>query len=78
MRVSYTLETAKAAHISGLLTVVGAPNILLGGSHSGNMSATEAILQGCADIVCSDYYPRLSFTVFSSCTKIMAFLSVTW
>lgn len=52
-----TLETAKAAHDKGILTVVGAPNILLGGSHSGNMSAAEAILEGCADIICSDYYP---------------------
>ena len=41
----------------GLFTVVGAPNILLGGSHSGNMSAADAILDGCADILCSDYYP---------------------
>jgi alpha-D-ribose 1-methylphosphonate 5-triphosphate diphosphatase len=52
-----TLETAKAAHEKGILTVVGAPNILLGGSHSGNMSAAEAIMDGCADIICSDYYP---------------------
>ncbi|SHI20239.1 alpha-D-ribose 1-methylphosphonate 5-triphosphate diphosphatase [Sporobacter termitidis DSM 10068] len=52
-----TIETAKAAHEKGLFTVVGAPNILLGGSHSGNMSAAEAIQEGCADIICSDYYP---------------------
>lgn len=51
------METAKAARRMGLFTVVGAPNILLGGSHSGNMSAAEAILAGDADILCSDYYP---------------------
>jgi alpha-D-ribose 1-methylphosphonate 5-triphosphate diphosphatase len=51
------LETAWAAHNKGIQTVVGAPNILLGGSHSGNMSAAEAIRAGCADILCSDYYP---------------------
>lgn len=51
------IETAKAAQREGFYTVVGAPNILLGGSHSGNMSAADAICEGCADILCSDYYP---------------------
>lgn len=37
--------------------MVGAPNILLGGSHTGNLSAAEAVKEGCADILCSDYYP---------------------
>ena len=50
------LEAAKYARSLGFATV-GAPNILLGGSHSGNMSAAEAIQAGCADILCSDYYP---------------------
>lgn len=52
-----TLEVAVKAKELGLKTVVGAPNILLGGSHSGNLSAIEAIEHGCADILCSDYYP---------------------
>lgn len=51
------LETAQAARRRGFSTVIGAPNILLGGSHSGNMSAAEAICADCADILCSDYYP---------------------
>lgn len=51
------IETAKAAKKKGFYTVVGAPNILLGGSHSGNMSAAAAIKANCADILCSDYYP---------------------
>ena len=51
------LDTARAARAMGFHTVVGAPNILLGGSHSGNMSAAEAICDGSADILCSDYYP---------------------
>lgn len=52
-----TLEVAKEAKRRGMYTVVGAPNILLGGSHSGNMSARDAIEAGCVDILCSDYYP---------------------
>jgi alpha-D-ribose 1-methylphosphonate 5-triphosphate diphosphatase len=52
-----TLEVAKKAKEIGLQTIVGAPNVLLGGSHSGNLSAAEAIENNCADILCSDYYP---------------------
>ncbi|MDR1317290.1 MAG: alpha-D-ribose 1-methylphosphonate 5-triphosphate diphosphatase [Spirochaetales bacterium] len=51
------LEVAKKAHAGGLAVVVGAPNVMLGGSHSGNLCAREAIREGCADILCSDYYP---------------------
>ena len=52
-----TVEAAKHANELGFVTVVGAPNILRGGAHSGNMSAADAIQAGCADILCSDYYP---------------------
>ncbi|WP_156288937.1 phosphonate metabolism protein PhnM [Oceanobacillus salinisoli] len=52
-----TLEVAKKARELGLHTIVGAPNVLLGGSHSGNLSAAAAISCQCADILCSDYYP---------------------
>lgn len=52
-----TLEIAKKAKERGMYTMAGAPNVLLGGSHSGNLSAAEAIQCGCIDILCSDYYP---------------------
>ena len=52
-----TLDAAKAAKAYGFYTVVGAANILRNGSHSGNLSATAAVLEDCADIICSDYYP---------------------
>jgi alpha-D-ribose 1-methylphosphonate 5-triphosphate diphosphatase len=52
-----TMEVAKAAKQKNMHTVAGAPNVLLGGSHSGNLSAAEAISAGCIDILCSDYYP---------------------
>lgn len=52
-----TMEVAKAARSLGLLTVAGAPNILLGGSHAGNLSAAEAIAEDAIDVLCSDYYP---------------------
>lgn len=52
-----TLEVARAARAAGMMTVAGAPNILLGGSHTGNLSAADAILEGAVDVLCSDYYP---------------------
>ena len=52
-----TLEVAQAAKDMGMMTVGGAPNILLGGSHSGNMSVAEGINHDAIDILCSDYYP---------------------
>ncbi|WP_027416789.1 phosphonate metabolism protein PhnM [Aneurinibacillus terranovensis] len=52
-----TIEIAKKAKENGMVTIAGAPNVLLGGSHSGNLSAAEAIQQKCIDILCSDYYP---------------------
>ena len=52
-----SLETAKAAKAYGFYTVAGSANILSGCSHAGNMSAAEAVLEDCADILCSDYYP---------------------
>lgn len=52
-----TLNVAKEAKNLGLQTIVGAPNVLLGGSHSGNLSAIEAIHEDSADILCSDYFP---------------------
>ncbi|MGL4798247.1 MAG: phosphonate metabolism protein PhnM [Cellulosilyticaceae bacterium] len=52
-----TLETAQYAKEAGMYTVAGAPNILLGGSHSGNLSAAQAIQADAIDVLCSDYYP---------------------
>lgn len=52
-----TIEVARKAKEVGLWTIAGAPNVLLGGSHSGNLSAAEAIDQQTIDILCSDYYP---------------------
>jgi alpha-D-ribose 1-methylphosphonate 5-triphosphate diphosphatase len=52
-----TMEAARAARVSGLLVVMGAPNLIRGGSHSGNVSALEVAAAGCLDILSSDYVP---------------------
>ncbi|WP_228059847.1 phosphonate metabolism protein PhnM [Plectonema radiosum] len=53
-----TLEAAKASHDAGLQVLMGAPNLVLGGSHSGNISAMELILQDLVDVISSDYVPQ--------------------
>jgi alpha-D-ribose 1-methylphosphonate 5-triphosphate diphosphatase len=52
-----TREAAEAARAQGLPIVVGAPNVLRGGSHSGNVSATELVHAGLVDALASDYMP---------------------
>jgi alpha-D-ribose 1-methylphosphonate 5-triphosphate diphosphatase len=52
-----TREAAEAAHAYGLAVLVGAPNLVLGGSHSGNIAAGELAGQGLLDILSSDYIP---------------------
>ncbi|MEA5020733.1 MAG: alpha-D-ribose 1-methylphosphonate 5-triphosphate diphosphatase [Gordonibacter sp.] len=52
-----SLEVAREARARGMHTVVGAPNVMLGHSHSGNLSAREAVEAGAVDVLCSDYYP---------------------
>lgn len=52
-----TLEAARAARERGLRVVAGAPNVLRGGSHSGNVSAAELVSAGLVDGLSSDYLP---------------------
>ncbi|WP_408008182.1 alpha-D-ribose 1-methylphosphonate 5-triphosphate diphosphatase [Pseudalkalibacillus sp. A8] len=51
------LDVAKKANELGIYVVMGAPNLLLGKSHSNNLSAMEAIKHDVVDGLCSDYYP---------------------
>lgn len=52
-----SLGTAQYAYGKGMGVCLGAPNIVRGGSHDGNLKAVDAILEGVADILCSDYHP---------------------
>jgi alpha-D-ribose 1-methylphosphonate 5-triphosphate diphosphatase len=52
-----TIEAARAARDQQMPVVLGAPNVLLGGSHSGNASAEELIALGCCTGLASDYAP---------------------
>jgi len=52
-----TLEAAKASHEAGMAVLMGAPNVVRGGSHSGNVSAKELAEAGVLDVLSSDYVP---------------------
>ena len=52
-----TREAARAARAYGLAVVAGAPNLVLGGSHSGNIAAADLAGEGLLDILSSDYVP---------------------
>lgn len=52
-----TEEAARASHAEGLQVLMGAPNIVRGGSHSGNVAAKQLASLGLLDILSSDYYP---------------------
>jgi alpha-D-ribose 1-methylphosphonate 5-triphosphate diphosphatase len=52
-----TREAAQASRDAGLAVLVGAPNVVLGGSHSGNIAAIDLLRIGHAEILSSDYVP---------------------
>jgi len=52
-----TVEAAAASREAGMATVMGAPNVVRGGSHSGNVAASTLAEQGILDILSSDYVP---------------------
>jgi alpha-D-ribose 1-methylphosphonate 5-triphosphate diphosphatase len=52
-----TLEAAEGCRRLGMSVLMGAPNIVRGGSHSGNIAAASLAEAGLLDILSSDYYP---------------------
>lgn len=52
-----TREAAEASRAAGMATVMGAPNVVRGGSHSGNVAARDLADAGLLDMLSSDYVP---------------------
>ena len=52
-----TLEAARLSHAAGIRVLMGAPNLVRGGSHTGNVSAQALAVAGYLDILSSDYVP---------------------
>lgn len=54
----------------GLNVLMGAPNIVRGGSHSGNIAAADLARKGVLDILSSDYYPSSLLRAVKSLTEL--------
>ncbi len=52
-----TIEAAAACRAKGIFVMMGAPNLIRGGSHSGNVAAKTLAEADLLDIVSSDYVP---------------------
>lgn len=52
-----SLEAAMAAKAAGLNVITGAPNIINGKSHAGNVSVRELLRERAVTVLCSDYVP---------------------
>ena len=53
-----TTEAASASRAAGMAILMGAPNVVRGGSHSGNVSALALAEAGLLDVLSSDYVPQ--------------------
>lgn len=71
--------TAQAARALGDAVILGAPNILRGGSHCGRLDAAQAVAEGLCTVLSSDYhYPSLLGAVFRLAKDDIAFLPDAW
>jgi alpha-D-ribose 1-methylphosphonate 5-triphosphate diphosphatase len=52
-----SVEAARASHQAGMSVLMGAPNVVRGGSHSGNIAARDLAEADILDVLSSDYVP---------------------
>jgi alpha-D-ribose 1-methylphosphonate 5-triphosphate diphosphatase len=52
-----TVEAAEALHSAGIRVLMGAPNLVRGGSHAGNVATVDLAEAGVLDVMSSDYIP---------------------
>lgn len=62
-----TLRAAKHAGVKGMTTVMGAPNVVRNGSHTGNVSASLLARDGVLDALSSDTMSRQACCTARSC-----------
>ncbi|GAA6208344.1 alpha-D-ribose 1-methylphosphonate 5-triphosphate diphosphatase [Cognatishimia sp. WU-CL00825] len=74
-----TSEAAKATHEFGGHIILGAPNVVRGGSHSGNVAAQDLIANGLCDALASDYhYPALRQAAFKLSDEAVLSFAKAW
>ncbi len=66
-----TMEAALAARDMAVAVIGGAPNIVRGGSHSGNVSVMEIVRAGAMDTIASDYVPAAMIEAAYACEAAM-------
>ena len=64
-----TMEAATAAKRAGMQVIAGAPNIVRGGSHSGNVAAADLVRAGAVDAFASDYVPPSLIEAAFQCAR---------
>ena len=64
-----SMIAAKAARARGMQVIAGAPNIVRGGSHSGNVSAAEMVREKAVDGLASDYVPASLVEAAFACVE---------
>jgi len=64
-----TMVAAQAAKSAGMQVIAGAPNIVRGGSHSGNVSAADLLEVGAVDAFASDYVPNSLVEAAFQCAR---------
>jgi alpha-D-ribose 1-methylphosphonate 5-triphosphate diphosphatase len=74
-----TVETARDAASAGDHVVLGAPNVVRGGSHTGWVKAADMVAQGLCSILASDYYyPAPLLAAFRLDTDNVVSLEEAW
>lgn len=74
-----TIETAEEATAAGDHVVLGAPNVVRGGSHVGWISAIDMIARGLCSVLASDYYyPALTLAPFRLAALDVLPLAQAW
>ena len=63
------MAAAEAARARGMGVIAGAPNIVRGGSHSGNVSAAAMVRAGVVDALASDYVPASLVEAAFGCVR---------
>ena len=64
-----TMAAAKAAKQAGMQVIAGAPNIVRGGSHSGNVSVADLLQSAAVDALASDYVPSSLIEAAFQCAR---------
>ncbi|WP_303980011.1 alpha-D-ribose 1-methylphosphonate 5-triphosphate diphosphatase [Dongia mobilis] len=72
-------RTARAALDHGGITILGAPNVVRGGSHAARLGGREAVAEDLCSVLTSDYYyPALMSAAFTLVNLGLADLGIAW